>query len=277
MNVASQQPSEVLLIAKLNLPIAKTLNGSVAGGNTGCMLRSRRVTVRYKKANKWQEKKEKTYIIKGIRGAVRHAVMKECKNRGIEVCHTTNKEEDKSKNKLLVDGFHLLGSCAGDKECIVHQIFGSMRQESIISVHTDPIIYIDERINTYEFFEDLQVVHIATEKRLCLTYDRKSAQNFNDKYFSGEIHFKINVSKCTPIQIGLLISAIINMKRVGGGYNSGYSHSKTLSINLVEQVEERSLVWNQKNKEHNIKEEIKEKNKKKLLLQSVEAWKNYRG
>lgn len=177
MNVTVFQPVESLLIFKLNLPIVKTLNGSIAGGNTGCMLRSQNVTVNYKKNTKWQEKIVKTYIIKGLRGAVRHAVMEECKAKGIEVCHTTNKEEDKSQNKLLVDGFHLLGSCINKKECIIHQIFGSMRQESIISVSSDPIIFIDDKFSTFKFSENLQVVHIATEKRICKNCGREFELN----------------------------------------------------------------------------------------------------
>jgi hypothetical protein len=248
-------------------PIAKPLNGSLPRSNNSHFLRLHPVTYIYKNGKEEKITTSETYLIKGIRGAIRHQVMITCYEAGLEVCHSSDKPADKTGKSLLPVGFHLLGACM-ENECIVHKIFGSKRHKSIISVHADPISSISHKSAKLE--HNVQQVHIATENRISMSFDGRTIQNFSERYFSGEFIFELDVTCCNSIQLGLLIEAITNLEKLGRGYNSGYGHLKMKSLQLLERITNRSLVW--KNHQFNVEDTITEKSLKDEVIQSLEDW-----
>ena len=207
--------AQIILKVFCYTPIAKPLNGSSPGSNTSYMLKLDSIPYKYKGKNGKKEKKANNnkstknakntknakstigtkkakvmnesfvvlYMLKGIKGVLRRKIASICFEKGQEVCHSTDKETDKHGNKLIPEGFHQLGSCVDNGECILHQIFGSKGNEGIISVFADPIGKIDHK--TAKIPERVQKVHIASENRINLSYTGKSIQDFNERYFSG--------------------------------------------------------------------------------------------
>ena len=99
-----QTPQRILKIY-CYVAICKPLNGSFGSSKGSHLLKL--VPIPYTYLNKQKELTHKTvdsYLIKGLRGAVRHKVMEVCFLAGLEVCHTSDKTEDKDKNPLLPQG-----------------------------------------------------------------------------------------------------------------------------------------------------------------------------
>jgi CRISPR/Cas system CSM-associated protein Csm3 (group 7 of RAMP superfamily) len=263
-------PSKILKIYCYT-PISKPLNGSLPRSNTSHLLRLHPVEYTYKDGKEKKTSKTETYLIKGIRGSVRHQVMKLCLSHGIEVCHTSDKETDKHGNQLLPDGFHLIGSCINKEECIIHQVFGSKGSPSLISVYADPITSINHA--TAKTNHRLQNVQIATEHRMVQSYDGKAIQDFGERYFSGEFSFEINVTRCDKKQLGLLIESIMNLQKLGGGYNSGYGRIEVKRFHLLERSIKRFPEW--KDNSFIVKEEVQEKSQKRPVLDAIEKWNEY--
>ena len=251
-------------------PIAKPMNGSLPSSKITHFLKLNPTSYEYKNGKTTKTATAQTYLLKGLRGVVRHKIMDITQNVGMEVCHTTDKETDKHGNNLLPPGFHLLGSCQENGECIVHQLFGSKTNEGIIRFRADPIANIPEKSAILP--EKVQRVHIATENRINLAYDKKSIQDFKERYFSGYFEFEIDVTKCTFPQIGLLIEAIMNLEQYGRGFNSGYGEIQIKKFQLLERHVNRSPLWNAKSFE--IQEEIHVTSLKQEVLDGLDAWKN---
>ncbi len=263
-------PSKILRVYCYT-PISKPLNGSIPRSNTSHFLRLCPVEYTYKNGKEEKIAKTETYLIKGIRGAVRHQVMKLCHSHGLEVCHTSDKETDKHGNQLLPKGFHLIGSCKNTDECIIHQVFGSKRSTSLISVYADPITSINHA--TARISQNLQNVQIATEHRMVQSYDGNSIQDFGERYFSGEFYFEIDVTQCEKSQLGMLIEAIMNLHKLGGGFNSGYGHIRIQKFQLLYRSIARNPEWDGDG--FIVKETVKEKVRKKEVLTSLKSWKEY--
>jgi hypothetical protein len=251
-------------------PIAKPLNGSLPSSKISHFLKLNNTRYDYINGKTRKTANAQTYLLKGLRGAVRHKIMDIARQGGIEVCHTTDKETDKHGNSLLPPGFHLLGSCQKNEECFVHQLFGSKTNEGIISFKADPITHIPEKSAVLQ--ERLQRVHIATESRLNLTYDKKPIQDFKERYFSGDFQFEVDVTFCTRPQLGLLIETIMNLEKYGRGVNSGYGLLQVKKFQLLERQVNRIPTW--KTGSFEIQEEIKEKSLKQEVYDCLEAWKN---
>ena len=197
--------------------------------------------------------------------------MQTCKNNGLEVCHTTDKEMDKSGNKLLPEGFHLSGACEQTNNCIVYQIFGSKGRQGLISVYADPIGSIAQK--SAELTISVQDVHIATENRHCATFDGKIAQDFGERYFSGHFMFEIDVTNCHSKHIGLLIESIINLDKLGRGYNAGYGHVKVISLQFIKRIVKKSLIW--QNNNFVVQERKEELILKDEVMIAMNDWKTY--
>ena len=169
---------EIILRVNCYTAIAKPENGSFQ--NKVYMLNLGKVSYTYEgiKNNKKVIKEDFTdiYLIEGIRGTLRHAVMKICKQYGYKVCHSTakteikdpnqnrdrnrgrnnaekeNTENNQLKNKkkqvkmlsILQEGFHPIGACLKSKavKCLVHAIFGSIRKESFFRFSFKIIVLI---------------------------------------------------------------------------------------------------------------------------------------
>ncbi|MHA2334204.1 MAG: RAMP superfamily CRISPR-associated protein [Candidatus Hodarchaeales archaeon] len=262
-------PSFILKVrVKTDSPV-KPLKGSLPRSNNSHLLKLYPVTYRYKNGKEHKEKTVNSYYIKGLRGSLRHAVMKACHDRGLEVCHSTDKKEDSSGNNLLPKGFHLLGSCfKNGGECIIHSIFGSKGNQSKISVFSYPIVSIPHK--TFEIDVNVQNVHLSTENRLCKTFDGKSVQNFGERYFSGEFNFEIDVTRINKRELGLLINSIISIDKLGRGYNSGYGHLKIVSFQLIKREEKRMPEWQED--KYIIRKEIKEESLKEEVQKAMKEW-----
>ena len=252
-------------------PISKPLNGSLPRSNNSHFLRLYPISYWYRFGKEEKESIVETYYIKGLRGSIRHAVMRICKASHLEVCHTTDKEMDKSGNRLLPDGFHLLGTCEPTGSCIVHEIFGSKGRPGLISVYADPIGSITQK--SAELTIPVQDVHIATESRHCATFDGKIAQDFGERYFSGYFKFEIDVTHCLSKHIGLLIESILNVEKLGRGYNAGYGHVQVLSFQLIKRIIKKTVVWQENDFViQEIKEEVYLKDE---VMTAMNEWKKY--
>ncbi len=215
-------------------PIAKPSNGTVQKSKVLLKL----APVPY--TNNGKEHKAEAYYIKGLKGLLRHAAMRCARAKGIEVCHTSDKEEDKHGNKLIPEGFHPLGSCYPLNECIIHKIFGSMHVPSKIRVWSPPIANIKHA----EYRSDIPIVkmHIATENRIALSYDKKPIQDFKEGYISGDFTFFIDVTKLNDEELNFILESLLYIEELGGGVNAGYGKVMLRKIVLEEVEEIRKLV-----------------------------------
>lgn len=292
--------SQTILKVFCYTPIAKPLNGSLPRSNSSHMLRLDSIPYKYKGKNGKKEKNAKNtkspkkakstksakgakrakvmnesfvvlYMLKGIKGILRRKIALICFEKGQEVCHSTDKETDKHGNKLLPEGFHQLGSCIDNGECILHQIFGSKGNEGIISVFADPIGKIGHK--TAKIPERVQKVHIASENRINLSYTGKSIQDFNERYFSGYFTFEVDLSQCSLEQIGVIIEGAMNFDRLGRGYNTGYGHIEVKKLQLLKRTTTKNPVIADDGS-FIIKREIKEVTLEKMFQQSLEVWRN---
>lgn len=263
--------SQLLLKVFCFTPIAKPLNGSLPRSNASHMLRLDSVNYSYTNGKEEKKATATTYLLKGIKGVLRHTISRVCLEAGMEVCHSTDKETDKHGNRLLPKGFHLLGSCKNNGECIIHQIFGSKSNQGILSVYSDPIASISHK--TAKLDEKIQRVHIATENRVNLTYEGKSIQDFAERYFSGYFSFEINVKKCNPQQLGLIIQGAMNFDRLGRGYNTGYGNVEVKKIQLLKRKIKKIPVWSDEDS-FVIKKEITEKSLRNEFEKALEVWNN---
>ncbi len=272
MQYKKKKPKKILKVY-VSCAIAKPLNGSLPRSNTSHMLRLTPITYKYKNGKTEKKTQVQTYLLKGLRGAVRHAVMGVCNDIGLEVCHTTDKETTKDGTSLLPSGFHLLGSCGENGEsCIVHNLFGSMRKEGKITVCADPIANILHKTGQVQ---GIQNVHIATENRICLTYDRKTAQDFSERYFSGNFTYEVDVTECSLEELGLLIHAVVQLDRYSRGYNAGYGHLKTLKLSLLSKTAKHDLICNQNDGTFDVHEAVLEESLQEEVLSAQQAWEDY--
>ncbi|MFX1286282.1 MAG: RAMP superfamily CRISPR-associated protein [Promethearchaeota archaeon] len=263
-------PSRILKVFCYT-PINKPLNGPVSGGKASHLLRLHPISYSYQGKKKEKIKQSDTYFIKGLRGALRHQIMQVCREYDLEVCHTSDKKADKHKNSLLPEGFHLLGSCELNGDCIIHQIFGSKGNEGLISVYADPITSIS--LKTANPLEKVQNVHIATENRNVRAFNGKSLQNFAERYFSGNFTFEIEVSKCNKVQLGAIIDAVMKLHKLGRGFNSGYGRIHIKRFQLLKRYTKIFPEW--KEDSFIVKEEIEEKFIKQDVLKALQAWFDY--
>ncbi|MFQ6123858.1 MAG: RAMP superfamily CRISPR-associated protein [Candidatus Heimdallarchaeota archaeon] len=221
-------------------PIAKPLNGTLPRSKNSTMLRLAPVEYTYKHGKEVKSGRVETYLIKGLRGALRHSAMSLLREAGLEVCHSSDKEATQEGKALIPEGFHPLGACEKDP-CILNRIFGWMRHQSRIAVYADPIGCPKHK--TFAADVPLQPVQIATENRVALTFDHEAIQDFGERYFSGEFRFHIDVSALEPEELGLVIQSAMTLHRLGRGFNAGYGHIKIQQLTLEQVTTERRLQW----------------------------------
>ncbi|MHA1166392.1 MAG: hypothetical protein ACTSRU_01115 [Candidatus Hodarchaeales archaeon] len=253
--------------------IAKPLNGSIGKSKGSYLLKLAPIPYTYTDKKKiLSSSTVDAYMIKGVRGAIRHKVMDLCHDAGLDVCHTSDKDKDKDKNNLIPDGFHPLGACANNSDsCIIHQIFGSKGVESKIAVFSHPIVRFQQK--SAVFPDGVQAVHIATENRNCMSFDGKPLQDFQESYFSGEFSFEIDVTKLDPIQLGLIVNASCHIEKIGRGFNVGYSKIKVIKIQLLHRVVDRSLEW--QDDSFQVVETVEEHFLKDEVLEAMKEWQEY--
>jgi len=253
-------------------PISKPLNGSLPSSKTSHLLKLWTFDYEYKNGKEMKTSSATAYMIKGLRGSLRHQVMECCKKHGLEVCHTSDKKTDQKGNSLLPEGFHLQGACSPEKECLVHAVFGSKQHQGKIRVLAKPIANISHK--TFQTKTQFQNVHISTENRVALTLDGRSIQDFGERYFSGEFEFEIDVTECTPEELGLLIEASMTMKKLGRGYNAGYGELIILKMRLVE-IESCLKPKMEENNGFTIETQIVEKAIPEEFIEALKIWQEY--
>ena len=242
---------------RVRTPIAKTGNGAFSGGKINNFLL----------IGTNSDNDGKRYLVKGLRGLVNHSMMALAEQKGIEICHSSDKKETQNGENLLPEGFHPNGACYPEQECIRHRIMGSIKKAS--RVKFEPVVIV----STYskEKNGDAQKVHIATETRIALTHNSKKAiQDFGDRYFSGEFTFIIELNEeLAQEELGFLLQAILYMPELGlgGDINNGAGRLELLEIALQEVIRTRTISKNGK-----ILEEEKERNLWKQMEEALEAW-----
>jgi hypothetical protein len=245
------------LIVRAFTPIAKPLNASIQKNSTMLLLGE----IPYINGSKTFN--TKLYYLKGLRGMLRHACMELARNRGIEVCHSSEKTELKDGTKLVSQGFHPLGAC--DPPCILRRVFGTFREESRVSVSANPITSISHQDYTVEI--PIQKVHIASENRIALSYDRIPIQDFRESYFSGYFTFIIDVTQLTDNEIKFLLDSLLYIEYYGGGRNAGYGHVKILDVETQQITIERKFV-----SEDKVLKVIEEETVTLLELDNIDGW-----
>ncbi len=212
-------------------------------------------------------KEGKKYLVKGIRGLVNHAMMNIAKQKGVEVCHSSDKEKTQSGENLLPEGFHPKAACYPENECIQHRIMGSIQKPSKIKF--EPVIIISVKAKGKH--EGAQKVQIATETRNALMQgSKKSIQDFGERYIAGEFTFIIELGEeLTKEELGYLLKAILYMPELGlgGSVNNGSGRLELKEIILQEIIRTRTISKNGK-----IIQEEKERNLWKQLEEAMEAW-----
>lgn len=240
---------------RVKTPIAKTGNGAIAGGKTNNFLLIE------------NGKEGKKYLVKGIRGLVSHAMMNRAKEKGVEVCHSSDKEKTQKGENLLPEGFHPRADCYPENECIQHRLMGSIHKPSKIKF--EPVIIVSVRAKGTN--EGAQKVQLATETRTALMHgSKRSIQDFGDKYFAGEFTFVIELNEeLTKEELGYLIHAILYTPELGlgGSINNGSGRLELQEITLQEVIRTRTIGKNGK-----VVQEEKERNLWKELAEAMEAW-----
>ncbi|MHA1761148.1 MAG: hypothetical protein ACTSXA_11085, partial [Candidatus Heimdallarchaeota archaeon] len=188
-----------------NTPIAKPGNGHISGGKINNLL--------LLSNGAEAEKDGKKYLLKGLRGLLNHSMMAQAKQKGIEVCHSSNKEETQSGEKLLPEGFHPNGGCYPENECIRHRLMGSINKQSVLRF--EPVVIVSASANSKS--TTAQKMHIATERRNSLTQGaKKGIQDFGERYISGQFTLKIELLKeLSQEELGFLLQSILFMPELG--------------------------------------------------------------
>ncbi|MFX0095621.1 MAG: hypothetical protein ACFFBD_28040 [Candidatus Hodarchaeota archaeon] len=82
--------------------------------------------------------------------------------------------------------------------------------------------------------------------------------------------FEIDVTRLTEVERGLILNALLNIERLGRGYNAGYGLVQIRNVQLPKREIKRSL-----EESFDVKEEIREESLKKEIKSAMEAWDQY--
>ncbi len=258
MNVQNVTRKFKRLVIKAKTPIAKPCNGSVNNSKINSLL-----VVSNGGEN---GEKGKRYLVKGLRGVLNNSMMALAKQRGIEVCHSSNKVETQSGESLLPTAFHPNGACFPEDECIRHRLMGSIKKQSILRF--EPVIIVSE--NVKEEVEDAEKMHVATENRVALVEgSKKSIQDFGERYVAGKFTIKIELRKeLTKEELGFLLKSILFMSEIGFGGAVNNGAGKLVLKEIVLQEVERSRTI----RKGKVIEEEKVRNLWKQMEEALEAW-----
>ncbi len=257
IEVVLMKKTKKRIVVRAFTPIAKPINTIVQKNSTMLLLGEISYTNGSKTFN------TKLYYLKGLRGMLRYACMGLAHDRDIEVCHSSEKTELKDGTKLIPQGFHPLGACG--PPCVLRRIFGTFREESRIIVSADPITSISHKEHITEV--SVQKVHIASENRIALSYDRIPIQDFRESYFSGYFTFSIDVTKLTDDEIKFLLESLLYIEYYGGGRTAGYGQVKILGVEPQQIVIERKF-----KSENETLKVLEEETVTPLELDDIDGW-----
>ncbi|MGC9780503.1 MAG: hypothetical protein HZR80_14750 [Candidatus Heimdallarchaeota archaeon] len=248
------------LVIKIETPQAKTGNGPAVGGKINNLLLIG--------AEGGNGKDGKKYLVKGLRGWINHAMMTLAKEQRVEVCHSSEKTETQKGESLLPDGFHPVGKCIEEVECVKHRLMGSFVKPSKLKF--EPVIIISKAYKG-KIPKDVQPMHIATDKRNALVQHSKTAiQDFGERYFAGEFALTIELlEELSKEELGFLLKAILYASDIGLGaaINNGSGKVKIKQV-MLQQVD-RSRAFDNQGK---VIEKEKARNLWKEMQDGMKAW-----
>ncbi|MBN1329344.1 MAG: hypothetical protein JXA54_07715 [Candidatus Heimdallarchaeota archaeon] len=209
----------------MKTPISKPGNGAINNGNVDSML----------------VLSDGRFLIKGLRGLLNHAMMAVAKQKGIEVCHSSDKKETQTGEDLLPKGYHLNGACYPENECIRHKLMGSLKKQSVLRF--EPVVVAYEK--TKENVEGAQKMQIATEKRIALVAgSKRSIQDFGERFVSGKFTLQIELLReLTKEELIFLLQSILFMPELGlgGSVNNGAGKIILEEVALQEVLRSRKI------------------------------------
>ncbi|MFQ5977731.1 MAG: hypothetical protein ACE5OZ_06370 [Candidatus Heimdallarchaeota archaeon] len=271
------EDQQIMLLAHVRtLTAIKTLNESVHTGTNMMKLKATKVNLEYagfkeetdetgKKTKKKFHKKETieldTYVIKGLKGLVRHLWMDLLDSVGISGCHTTDRVEYGKEKKLTIPNgsyVHSLGACVyqgknkprkpRNEGCLTYQMFGGRLEQSIITVKSVLVAKANgkKRIpvsaSKIEPSRPITFAHVSNETRNVMTIDNKPIQDFRESFFDSNFVLNINVAQCNLVQIGALAEALFHAKVLGGGKTAGYGEITIDRVELKSFQEKQQVV-----------------------------------
>lgn len=184
---------------------------------------------------------DKRYLVKGFRGLICHSMMALAKQRGIEVCHSSQKTESQEGESFLPEGFHANGDCYPEQECIKHRLMGSIKKPSILKF--EPVIIVYKKASGKQ--DGAHKVQIATNNHNVLVYKTKKAiQDYGEKFFSGEFELVIELlEKLSKEELHFLIEAILYSPELGLGakINNGSGRLKIHEVNYQKVIRTRTI------------------------------------
>ena len=121
--------------------------------------------------------------------------------------------------------------------------------------------------------ENVQNVHISMENRNARAFNSGSIQNFAEHYLSGNFTFEIDVTMCNEIQLGLIIEAVMKLRKLGRGCNSGYGRIFIKRFQLLRRYKKIFPEWQEDS--FIVKEEIMERRMKQDVIKALQAWQQY--
>jgi hypothetical protein len=256
VNIVSQRTFKRLKI-RLETPIATPGNGAVNNGNINQLLLLMNDGTKH----------GKRYLVKGLRGLMNHSMMSIAQQKGIEVCHSSNKETTKEGENLLPEGFHLTGDCYPEDECLKHRIMGSIKKASVLRFQ--PVIIISHKVKGPQ--EEAQKVHISTNDRNVLVHrTRKAIQHFGDRYFSGEFTLMIELlTELSLEELGFLIEAVLYAPELGLGAKINDGSGKLILHEVALQKVTRTRTIGSRGK---VIEEENERNLWKEMEEALKVW-----
>ncbi|MBD3189808.1 MAG: hypothetical protein GF308_04150, partial [Candidatus Heimdallarchaeota archaeon] len=217
---------------QMETPLATPGNGAVSGGKINNLLLL---------GTGDGTKYGKRYLVKGLRGLINHSMMALAEQRGIEICHSSQKTETKEEESLLPEGFHPNGECYPENECIRHKIMGSIKKQS--KLRFKPVVVVSAKAKGEQ--EGAQKVHIATNRHNTLVHKSKRAiQDYGERYISGAFTLIIELlEELSKEELGFLVQAILHSSEMGFGAkaNDGSGELEVLEIVLQEVTRTRTI------------------------------------
>ena len=215
-------------------------------------------------------------VVKGVRGTLRHSVMRILHKSGIDYCSPTQKERYQGSDEpTLLDGEHLMTAC-GENPCPLRQLFGAFNEKSPIRVWSDAIIQTDKPLDKIIEQTGVSFVHVSTENRHQARRDSKTLQDFSEQYFSGAFQFYIEFTKEIPHWLlGLLIEGILGIRHLGAGSNSGYGRLEIRNIAFSKITLERKLGQENGDGRITIIEEEQSENLNDRISEVLVAWQKH--
>jgi hypothetical protein len=288
------QTTKKVIIVYFYAKNVKTLNGSPPGSTTSYLMELEPIEYSYNGNGKNGKEKNsnnllKIYYIKGIRGWMRHAGTELCISQNLEVCNTTDKMEDKHGVSFQIDELHPSGACENTENgengpnknggthyprCIISRAYGHRGREGSLRFDIDPIADIKHKTANLPF--PVQNVKIRVENRHSKTVTGRVAQDFAEQYFTGNLSFEIDVTRCDLQEIGFTIKSLTHLKKLGRGKNAGYGQTHLKGYKVVDRRVTFQETWNEETDLMELSKINDDTNiSKEIIPMAKKAWREY--